>query len=534
MKGLRAPLAGGLLLAAATPPAWFPGAEFLVVAGLGVWHALATNGAPLWRSWLLGCVHLAWFSWSLRHVLVAAWIAIALLGGLYYALGTLAVRAAPRRLAVLAFGVATAGASWLRAHMPEICYPHGQPCHAFWQWPSLLGSVVLGGEALANGLLGAFAAALAGLARSWRLAAPPWPTALRALAVAAGAGVGCTVAGHLLAAAHRADGAGVVRVAAVEPGFHFMHEVRGLPREQATARYQQLVDERLLAPTRGLLAAVDPPDVVLWPESSLLDLLDRQLVADGDARLRLPLPRSPVRLVLGAGVREDDAPPTPAALAVDLQDGRVLAHQEKRCLVPGGEIQPFVRWLPPSWAAAIRSAFEQALGSMPEATPGALLPPLRDGAGVPFGALLCYDNAFAHPARDQVARGARWLAVLSNECWYEGGGELVQLVAMTVVRALETGTPLVRCTQDGWTVWVDGQGRVRGELPLQAADPGQARVLRADVPLGPGALPGGAAVRAGAGPTAGAAVGLLLVVGGVRRLRRRLGVDPTPGPGTGS
>jgi apolipoprotein N-acyltransferase len=532
VKSLRAPLAGGLLLAAATPPAWFPGAEFLVVVGLGVWYALATNGAPLWRSWLLGCVHLAWFSWSLRHVLVAAWIAIALLGGLYYALGTLAVRAAPRRLAVLAFGLATAGTSWLRAHMPEICYPHGQPCHAFWQWPTLLGSVVLGGEALANGLLGAFAAALAGLARSWRLAAPPWPAALRALAVAAGAWGGCTAAGHLLAAAHRADGAASVRVAAVEPGFHLVREVRGLTREQAMARYRQLVDERLLAPTRALITAADPPDVVLWPESSLLDELDRASVVSGAGRLRLGLPRSQALLVLGAGVQAGDAPPTPAALAVDLQDGRVLAHQEKRCLVPGGEVQPFVRWLPASWAAAIRSAFEQALGSMPEATPGALLPPLRDAAGVPFGALLCYDNAFAHPARDQVARGARWLAVLSNECWYEGGGELVQLVAMTVVRALETGTPIVRCTQDGWTVWVDGRGRLRDALPLVAADPGHARVLRAEVPLGLGGLPGGAVLRASAGPAAGIAVGLLLL-GGIRRIGRRR-IDPVPRPGTGS
>ena len=101
-------IGGGLLLAAATPPAWFAGAEFLVVLGLAAWYAVATAARrPLWGTYLLGCVHMACFSWSVRHVLLPAYVFIVLMGGVYFVVATAAVRrVAPRRRA-WAFAVAT-------------------------------------------------------------------------------------------------------------------------------------------------------------------------------------------------------------------------------------------------------------------------------------------------------------------------------------------------------------------------------------------------------------------------------------------
>jgi apolipoprotein N-acyltransferase len=114
--------------------------------------------------------------------------------------------------------------------------------------------------------------------------------------------------------------------------------------------------------------------------------------------------------------------------------------------------------------------------------------------------LMCYDNAFPGPSAAQVLAGARFLCVLSNESWFEGGGELTQLVAMTVVRALETATPLVRCTQDGYSVAVDAGGRVLAELPVLPSPQAAARILRVDLPLGAGRLPSMAWLRSAAGP----------------------------------
>jgi len=504
----RVVVAGGLLLALATPPAVTPLAGFLVVPGLMVWFAVATAGrAPYLQSYLLGCVHMAWFSWSLRHILVWPFVGVVLVGGLYFVLGTVLVRATAQRWAPLGFAAAVAGSFWLRANMPEIYYPHGQPCHCLWQWPTLLGAVTLGGEPLANGLLAGLAAALVGVARSWRLAVPSWSSARFVLLIAVATAVVATVAGHVVrgsAAVVEAPAGGAVvpapavRIAAVEPGLHLES---GLSEAEARARYRELLVERLVAPTQEALRASPPPDLVVWPETSVAYSF---VVADIQAgRALSPLPRfpaAPTRLLFGATVGDWD---TAAAVLQTLPEGRVVGHQEKRCLVPGGEFLPLLAWLPDWLATAARDAFAGALGGRPpDCRPGVFRAPLRTAAGVPFGTLICYDNAFPGPAADQVAAGARFLCVLSNEAWYRGGGELSQLVAMTVCRALETATPIVRCTTDGWSVVVGADGRLEAELPLEPAPHPEARILRANVPPASGRLPPLAWFRAAAGPFA--------------------------------
>lgn len=523
---LATPVLGGLLLAAATPPAWFPGAEFLVLPGLALWYCLATDGTrPLWHSYLFGCVHMAWFSWSVRHVLLLAYGLIVILGGLYYLAASAAVRQSGRgRLP--AFAIAVGAVFWLRAVMPEICYPHGQPCHCLWSWPSLLGGVVLGGEALANLLLAALAAASVDLVRSWRLAAPPWSGARTSFLLMCVLSIASAVGGRMVLAVHHGDepartapGPSSVTVAAIEPGFHLMHELAAMPRERQSARLKELLAQRLLEPTRQVLAGPAPPELVLWPESSVFDEVTLADLERGAARLLVgALPASSAHLLLGANVFDGQLP-TPAAVQLELPSGRVLGYHEKRHLVPGGEFQPFVAWLPQAIGDALLDAFALALGTLPQARPGSERRPLSTRSGVRFGALLCYDNAFAGPAAAQVAMGARWLCVLSNEAWYEGGGELAQLMAMTVMRALEVGAPIVRCTQDGWTGWVDGSGVLRQDLgPLPSPQPGP-RILRVDVPLGPGRLPPMAWLRASSGPALGLGL-LILLLHGVRAWAR--------------
>jgi len=490
--GIGLPLAGGLALAAAMPPAWFPGAPFLVFAGLAMWFLVARDERrPGWHSYLLGCVHMAMFSWSVRHVLFFAWAMIVVVGGLYYLLVKVAVRLLPAAAAAPGFAVAVAASCWLRANMPEIWYPHGQPCHALWQWPALLRSLALGGEPLANALFAFVAASFAVWWSSWRLASPSWRSSCRLVGIACGSWLVCTAAGHLAPFRSEPSESPPLAVVVIEPGIHLQNEMLAVPEPQRAAKFWRLFEERLLAPTRAQLAA-PPPDVVLWPESSVFerdDVAIRDLDA-GTARLRSlagKLPASAACLVLGTNVR-GDGPPTPAAVMIELPSARIVGHQEKRCLVPGGEFQPFLTWLPRSVSDTLREWFEKALGSLPEATPGRELPPLRTAGGVPFGALLCYDNAFPGPSAAQVAQGARWLCVLSNESWYEGGDELTQLMAMTVVRAIETRTPIVRCTQDGWSGLVDADGELAAALPLAPSQPA-ARILRVAVAPGPGRLP---------------------------------------------
>lgn len=508
--GLRTALLAAFLLAIAAPPGRVPFGGLLVVPGLAAWCAIARTGRrPVLHSYLLGALYMAWFSWSLRHVMWEAYFAVVAVGGLYFALGASITRAVPRALGPLGFGLAVATTAWLRANLPEIHYPHGQPCHALWTWPALLGSLTLGGEPLANGLLGAFAAALADLWHSWRLGEPAWRATSRWAVVVAVLGVALTVGGHFARGAVPAAPPGELTVACIEPGLHCMDPYLEAPPAERGALALRLLRERLLAPTKEVLAN-DAPDLVLWPESSV-----RAALPADDLTNYLPGPLRDLaaptgRLLFGADVERDDHL-TPAALLLDLGTRRLVGHQEKRCLVPGGEFLPFLAWLPAGVQASVREAFTAALGFVPDCLPGRELPPLQTASGVPFGALLCYDNAFPGPGAAQVAAGARVLCVISNESWYRGGDELSQLAAMSVCRALELGTPLVRCTTDGWSLVVGGDGHILASLPLAPAPQPSPRILLARVPLGPGRVPPMAWLRGASGAAAGLLAGLALL-----------------------
>lgn len=508
------PLCAAGLLYAATPPALVPAGGFLVLPGLMLWFHLARTAArPLRASYLLGVLHMAAFSWSLRHVLLPAWIAVALVGGLYYAAATAATRALHRWLGPFAFGVAVAAASWLRAEMPEICYPHGQPCHCLWQWPQLLGAVTLGGEALANLLLGASAAALVDIGHAWRRGVPSWRLAWLRACLVLGAAVAATIAGSSRGVpASTAAGSDVVDVLCVEPGVHPIDPYEGLPPDRRAQRFWQLVHERLHAPTMAAIGSGDapPPALVLWPESALPFEVEQRGAEPWFPPLRPALELHPdTRLLVGAGVaRAGSRSGTPAAVLLS-DRGRYLGHHEKQRLVPGGEFVPFVGWLPARWGEAVHDLFRATLGSAPDCVPGSARAPLQTAGGVPFAALLCYDNAFPAPAAAAVASGARFLVVLSNEAWYRGGGELEQLLAMTVMRALETRTAIVRCTTDGRTAAVSASGQVLTALAPEPAPARAARTLRISVPLRSVADP----ALASYGPWFGAGSALLLGAG---------------------
>lgn len=502
---LRRAVLGGLCLGAATPPAWFPGAEWLVVVGLGLWFRLARSTGP-GASYLLGTVHMALFSWSVRHVLWPAYAAIVLLGGCYYLAVGAAVRRVGARWSGLAFAFAVAGSCWLRSAMPELHYPHGQPCHALWQWPWLLWPLALGGEPLLNALLAWLAAALAQVAASWRMGVPRGRTALAGLLGVLLLWLLLAALGAWLRPTPAPDAVQTVTVAAVEPGVHPFDPYVGLPSEARSRRFRELYAERLVAPVRGLLA--EAPDLILWPESSVpLDLaVDAALPPLLPPDLRLP---ERTLLLVGANAARPEGV-TPAALLVG-PDGALRGSHEKQRLVPGGEFVPFLRWLPEAVRAFVREQFAAALGSVPDCVPGRSQPPLRTAAGVPFGALLCYDNAFPEPAAAAVAKGAQFLCVLSNEAWYRGGGELSQLVAMTVCRAIELGVPIVRCTTDGWSAVVGANGELVAQLPIRPAPTPGPRILRSSLqvaPVGVGAL---AWLRAAAGPISGVVFGLLIL-----------------------
>ena len=74
------------------------------------------------------------------------------------------------------------------------------------------------------------------------------------------------------------------------------------------------------------------------------------------------------------------------------------------------------------------------------------------------GPLICYEDIFPALARQQARAGADFLVVVTNDAWYGVEGGALQHAAHSVLRAVETRRPLLRCGNDGWSGWIDEYG----------------------------------------------------------------------------
>ena len=135
--------------------------------------------------------------------------------------------------------------------------------------------------------------------------------------------------------------------------------------------------------------------------------------------------------------------------------GVQTTYYSKQKLVPFGEYVP------------LRSLFGWIGKFVPldnDASPGdrsdPLVVPLERGAQA-FGVLICYEDVFPAVAREEVRLGADALAVLTNDAWYGEGAAAYQHAASSVLRAVETRRPVLRCGNGGWSGWIDEFGNMR-------------------------------------------------------------------------
>ncbi|CAJ2377479.1 MAG: Apolipoprotein N-acyltransferase [Arenicellales bacterium IbO2] len=123
----------------------------------------------------------------------------------------------------------------------------------------------------------------------------------------------------------------------------------------------------------------------------------------------------------------------------------------KRHLVPFGEYVPF--------GGALQPLMEQFNIPMSNFTAWrAPQPPLR-AAGVEFAASICYEDAFPGEWRDQVAEAGA-LINLSEDAWFGNSLAPHQRLQMARFRALESGRPMLRASNNGLSAVIDWRGRV--------------------------------------------------------------------------
>ena len=422
---------------------WFGGGFAFWFATLGWMPAICKNNGP----WPL--VGLGWFGLA------------ALCAGYFALFGWLDARAWRRfgRWGLAFEPVLWVGVEWLRGWL-FTGFAWNYLGTALVPVPDFLAPARVGGVYLVSALVvlvnGVFATLACRVVAQMRREAPSGRRWTRSLETALPLAVVMLVSWASRPAPDDAPAA-PVRVALVQRNAPCVFRA-GRERQDPVEAYRRLVE----------VAAPAKPDLVVWGESGMSefgylageraqgaakyfsDLAGgASLLAGGDWRVTT---NGTVRFYNSAGLY------TPAGDGMDLQ---VYAKQH---LVPFGEYIPFDKWITPlQKLSPIGVSLHSGEAKVLEVPVGGRLgeAPLPGGRVVKVAPLICFEDTLPSLARKGAELGAQAIVLITNDSWFSHSWEAEQHAWQAVLRAVETGIPVVRVGNSGVTGVIEASGRAR-------------------------------------------------------------------------
>lgn len=260
----------------------------------------------------------------------------------------------------------------------------------------------------------------------------------------------------------RAEDAGsdsFVRIAVVDPSGSC--SIEGLDISEWIKNYEDMEDK---SRTAGLFK----PDLTVWPETSLFYAMpDAELAAATcgfAAEIGSPILAGTTELA--ANGSENGMFLCYNSSFLFQTNGVVSVAYRKRHLVPFGEYIP------------LDKVFRGLSKLMPggySCVSGGTASTFTFAGGVLGAVLICFEDTFPNLARDSVRAGAQILFSQSNDAWFWGSSEPAVHHVNAVMRAVETGTPLVRCSNKGISAvvlpWGETRGAIEGGFFAQTVSP---------------------------------------------------------------
>lgn len=463
-RGALTTITLGAVAAAALPPVHFlPGLfAFSVLA----WRLERGIGAAqaAWQGWLFGFgYHLAGLYWISNALLVesdkfAVFVPLAAIG-LPMALACFPAAvmaflpwlAAPGWLRAVAVAALWSSADYARGHL-FTGFPWNLPAYAFSVSHELSQTASVTGAYGLSLLVLVFAvgpAVIAGPDRGFsrrRNLIGFGCLALPALLWAAGAA-------RLDAAPPAADEKVVIRL--VQGNIAQKDKWKPELRARHLATYLELSRARSPSHRAPGLADGTEPTVIIWPETAVPGFLAQ------DRNLRHAVAAAAPQtgtLVTGAPTISEDLPRRVYNSMIGIgADGLISARYDKVHLVPFGEYVP-LRSL---------NLLPRVVQSFTDFTPGSARTPLNvAGLGL-VSPLICYEIIF--PGEVATGGGARPVAALlnlTNDAWYGRSSGPYQHLAISKMRAIEEGIPLIRAANTGISGIYDAYGRTMVQIPL--------------------------------------------------------------------
>ena len=235
-----------------------------------------------------------------------------------------------------------------------------------------------------------------------------------------------------------------LRVAAIQPNIP--------QQEKFDPHYTARIFEKFSRLTEIALHTAPPPDLVVWPESSMPDVV-RDPQSESNRFVTDLSAAGQTDLLLGAIDLDGDRAYN-AALLISGSNQQVQVYR-KLHLVPFGEYVPLRHSFPLFAAIAgkwVPSDFD--FGTEPDnfrltKHDGALVAPL-----------ICFEDTIGELAREFVLKGANLIVDVTNDGWFLRSAGSQQHLANAVFRSVETRRPMVRAANTGVTCFVNQFGRI--------------------------------------------------------------------------
>jgi len=267
------------------------------------------------------------------------------------------------------------------------------------------------------------------------------------------------------------DSRGKLRIAMVQPSIsqQVIWDSYG-DEKMAIERWEQL--KKLT-----IEANATKPDIIIWPEASAP--LTARRMPDESVHIE-PIDELAKSLGTPMIIGTDEA-------VVELKDGRmfkraarnscflidakgnVTADYSKRHLVMFGEYVPFEKWFP----------FLKKLAPVGTFTPGNG-PKVFDLGKAKAAPIICFEDVVFPLVRKAAGEEVDLLVNLTNDGWFGESNQQWQHARAAAFRSIEAGRPIVRCTNNGLTCWVDRFGRIHKLEETDIYAPG---VRVAEIPL---------------------------------------------------
>ncbi|HYG22319.1 MAG TPA: apolipoprotein N-acyltransferase [Verrucomicrobiae bacterium] len=208
--------------------------------------------------------------------------------------------------------------------------------------------------------------------------------------------------------------------------------------------------------------------LVIWPEAAIPKLLryEKEIFDPLSALAQ----EHRIWMIVGA----DDAEPSRKAPGraeyynssfLLNPNGRLADRYRKRSLVIFGEYIPLEQWMPfLKNFTPVTSSFtpgDEAVPFRMAIQPRGLDADTNDVSLVKTSVLICFEDNFPHLVRTYVDADTDFLVNITNNGWFGESAAQWQHAANAIFRAIENGIPLIRCSNNGLTCWVDRHGRLR-------------------------------------------------------------------------